>query len=70
MPTLFDLAPTTLDRPDVEKAMGTRDYYGCGWSATWPLATLPPQARTIKAWAYDAEERRAFRVEGVVSLAP
>jgi hypothetical protein len=69
MPILHDLAPTTLDRPDIEQATGSRDFFGCGWAAAWPAASIPPQARTIKAWAYDAEERRAFRLEGVVTLA-
>ncbi len=68
MPQLIGLAPVTFDRPDVEKATGTRDYFGCGWAVQWSPAKIPPGLSAIKAWAYDAEERRAFRLEGSVAF--
>ena len=39
------------------------------WSRVFDAELLPPGARTLAAWAFDAENCRAYPIKGVVNLA-
>jgi hypothetical protein len=68
VPILIDVVRVGVDRPDVVEASHEPEYLESGWVALLDTQKLPRGAKTIKAWAYDAETRRAFRLEGSIAL--
>jgi hypothetical protein len=69
-PVIFAVAPTGVKRGDVVRATGEFAYQDCGWAFELTSENLPPEPGAIKAWAYDAERRRAWRLPGQVVISP
>ena len=63
-PVIFALA--SVQGATQEIATQTEDpaYARCGFSKGIPPARRPPAGSTLKAWAFDAEENHAFRIQG------
>lgn len=67
-PRIFALAAVGVDRCDVAERLGTPAYVQSGWAMEIPRAKLPADAGTIKAWAFDVERQRAWRIAGEHAL--
>ena len=61
---LFDAINVVDHRPDIVRATEEPGYFSSGWRRLFSIAQLPPNAGAVKAWAYDAELRRAWRLPG------
>jgi hypothetical protein len=66
-PILFALAGVEYQRTDVRKKLKDKAYLNCGWVKSWRAEQIPASAQWIRAWAFDAENGRAFEV-GVAAL--
>ena len=61
-PSIVALIEVIEKRPDVVAATGEPGFFRSGWRRIFSARELPPGA--IKAWAYDAERRQAWRLPG------
>ena len=66
VPSIVALIEVIEKRADVVAATGEPGFYRSGWRRIFSTRELPPGA--IKAWAYDAERRRAWRLPGEVRM--
>jgi hypothetical protein len=64
-PVIFALADLGRPRNDVASAKSGAEYYRSGWIAN--LDPVPEDAVAVKAWAFDAERGRAYRLAGEVN---
>ncbi len=64
------LADMGLQRDDIAREMGQRNYEKCGWQATLRLAVLPSSVNTtrINAWAFDTDTGKAVPLEGSIVI--
>ena len=67
-PIIFSLAETGLARADVAGARRTSGFLGSGWQKTCKPGATPPGAGTIKAWGFDADTGRAYRLRGQATV--
>ncbi len=67
-PVIYDLEEVSTARDDIAKLAGDSAFLKSGWSATFPLSLVPLGAQTLKAWAFDAEECRAYRIKGSATI--
>jgi hypothetical protein len=51
-----------VDRPDVAAMRGDPRYLHSGWKVSFPTKFLPPGEGVLKAWVYDAVEKRFLRL--------
>ena len=66
---IFDLAVADMPRADISVLFRRKSFRLSGWNKTFDLAILPRDARTLRAWAFDADEGRAYPINGSVNLA-
>ncbi len=67
-PKIFDLAFPGNVRPDVYQATGQKSYEHSGWVQPVRPDQVPPEAQTVRAWAFDLEENRAYPISGALQL--
>ncbi len=67
-PILFGLVELTDDRPDILAKTQEPGFYRSGWHRRFSADELPAGATKIKAWAYDAELERAWRLPGEATV--
>lgn len=65
---IFDIAIVEMPRPDISRLFRQPSYRFSGWAKTFNLNVLHGNTRRIKAWAFDADEGRAYPIEGSVNL--
>ena len=61
-PIIFARADVMHPRADISERLHDKAYYHCGWMKSWKPDALPSGAGRIRAWAFDAEECRAFSI--------
>ena len=66
-PTIFALATTGLPQVAVADALQESAYLRSGWAKRLKASRVPYGAR-IQAWAFDAEENRAFLMQGTATF--
>jgi hypothetical protein len=49
-------------RAQVSERLHDAAYDHCGWMKSWKPEALPPSARRVRAWAFDADKCRAFSI--------
>ena len=69
-PIVFALAPVGIPRPEVASALGQPNYDRAGWGKTFNLSLLPPGAGALHAWSFDAENCRAYPLQGAAAAVP
>lgn len=69
-PTIFSLVRLAVPREDLATATGESEFTHTGWAAEFSRATLPVGPQVVKAWAYDAQQGRAWRLKGELAVAP
>ena len=57
---IFARVNVMYPRSDVSKRLDDEAYHGCGWMKSWKPEAIPSSAQRISAWAFDAEDCRAF----------
>jgi hypothetical protein len=57
---IFARVNVMYPRSDVSKWLDDEAYHGCGWMKSWKPEAIPSSAQRISAWAFDAEDCRAF----------
>jgi hypothetical protein len=67
-PLIFSLAMVGIPRTEVAAALKGPGYERCGWGKAFNPSGLPAGARLLRAWAYDAEEERAYSLKGVAEV--
>jgi len=70
VPSIIALVEVIDKRADIVSATGEPGFYRSGWHRILTGGELPPGTIAVKAWAYDAERRQAWRLAGVAVLAP
>jgi hypothetical protein len=68
-PIIFALADVTHVRSDISQQRNDKAYLRSGWDKTWKAGQIPANSQLIRAWAFDAEDLRAFQI-GAFSLDP
>jgi hypothetical protein len=68
-PRVVAVVTGRAERPDVVRRTGRRADLRSGFARRLPRARLPAQATALTAWAFDALDYRAYRLEGEVPLA-
>ena len=63
---IFARADVALSSPEIAQRLQDDAYLNCGWSKRWKVANLPAGVQRVGAWAFDADEARAYPI-GVVS---
>jgi hypothetical protein len=66
----FCVFETGGNRPDVARTLGSGALARAGFSGRVDAASLPRGETTLKAWAIDLENERAFPIGGAVKLPP
>lgn len=61
-PIVFARVDVDAPRPDISEWLHDRAYARSGWTFGWDPEQLPPGTQRITAWAFDAEECRAFLI--------
>ena len=51
-----------VNRPDIAALQRDPRYLHSGWSVSFPAKFLPPGEGRLKAWVYDAAEKRFIRL--------
>jgi hypothetical protein len=69
-PIVFALAPVGIPRPEVASSLGQPNYDRAGWGKAFNLSLLPPGAGALRAWAFDAENCRAYPLQGAAAAVP
>ena len=67
-PMIFALAEVGGARTDVVEARKKPAYLHSGWQKIFKPGVPPPGAGVIKAWSFDAEEGRAYRLWGQADI--
>jgi hypothetical protein len=52
------------ERSDVSEKLHDNEYYRSGWIKSWKPEELEKDTRRITAWAFDAEQCRAYAIGG------
>ena len=63
-PIVFSRVDVRDARPEVSERLQDNEYQTCGWLKSWKPEQLPSGTRRISAWAFDAEECRAYLIGG------
>jgi hypothetical protein len=63
-PIIFALTKPEYRRETVSRKLGNTNYLNSGWKTWWKVGDIPATSRWISAWAFDAEDSRAFRIGG------
>lgn len=61
---IFGIAPTGYIRADVVRATQSEGYRRVGWYKPLTPGLLPPGPHLLRAWAFDVDENRAYRLSG------
>jgi hypothetical protein len=61
-PIIFARVDVMHARADISERLHDKAYYHCGWMKSWKPEALPSGAGRIRAWAFDADECRAFSI--------
>jgi hypothetical protein len=61
-PRIFALADLTQVRSDISQQLNDKAYLRSGWGKTWKAGQIPANSQLIRAWAFDAEDLRAFQI--------
>lgn len=61
---VFALSNAVLSRPDVVKALRSREQLWSGWRVVFSRETVPPGAK-ISAWAVDAKDAKLYRLKEI-----
>lgn len=61
--SLVAVAPVSLERPDVLKALKNPAFKNSGWSTTFNVSALPVGEVEIKAWVYNSVTKEATQLE-------
>jgi hypothetical protein len=70
-PVLFAVADVVIRRADVVNVTHRKEFLRSGWVKVFSPRDLPPGGvQSLKAWAFDAETCRAYRIEGMKRGAP
>jgi hypothetical protein len=69
-PVIFGFGRMGVPQEDVGRSSDDLAYEKAGWYGQFDQSTLPKDARTIKAWALNAETGRAYRIKGEINLQP
>ena len=67
---IFAVADVGRPRTDVSQTLKDDAYLRSGWAKTFDPNKIPPDAHSLKAWAFDAENARAYPLKGAVNLPP
>lgn len=67
--SLVAVAPVSLERIDVVKALNNPSYLKSGWTATFNSSTLPTDQVVLKAWAYDSASKEATQLTSTYEVA-
>ncbi len=65
---IFTMADERFGRPDVAKTIKKREYSMSGWRKNFSTEKLPKGSLKIKAWAFDTETGKAYRIGGTQFL--
>jgi len=65
---IFAIAAVELRRRDIAKVLGNKAYSKSGWEKVILANQIPPKAGKIKAWAFDADTGKAFKLKGKFTL--
>ena len=65
---IFALAEVGSAREDIALLRGDPAFLHCGWQKVVQPGKLPAGAKVIKAWSFDAETCRAYRLPGQAVL--
>ncbi len=63
-PRIFALVAVGVERTGIAQRLANPACVPSGWAVEIPRGKLPPGAGAIKAWAFDVEQRRAWRIAG------
>ena len=69
-PVIFALADLGRPREDVAHAKHDSAYLRSGWVEKFGAKRIPERAATVKAWAFDADRGRAYRLAGEAHIGP
>lgn len=61
---VFTISDTIIERPDVAKITEKDGYLISGWSKSFSTRKLPKGEVKIKAWAFDTNTGKAFKLNG------
>jgi hypothetical protein len=61
-PIIFARVDVMYPRADLSERLQDMAYHHCGWMKSWKPGAIPPSARRISAWAFDADRCRAFSI--------
>jgi hypothetical protein len=65
---IFAIAAVEIRRRDIAKVLGNKAYSKSGWEKVILANQIPPKAGKIKAWAFDADTGKAFKLKGKFTL--
>jgi hypothetical protein len=66
-PVIFALAEVKATRADTSQRLNDQAYLRSGWTKSWSAGQIPANSQLIRAWAFDAEDVRAYQI-GAFSL--
>jgi hypothetical protein len=69
-PVIFNFGDLGFRRDGVDAPLDDPLSAQCGWVKAFDPRRLPAGVKIVKAWLYDAEQGRAFRLKGEVNLHP
>ncbi len=61
--SLVAVAPVSLERPDVLKALKNPAFKNSGWSTTFNSSAIPVSEVELKAWVYNSATKEATQLE-------
>jgi len=61
-PIIFARVDVAYPRTDVSEGLSDNAYQRCGWLRSWKPEEIPADVRRISAWAFDADNCRAFLI--------
>jgi hypothetical protein len=61
-PLMFAVTAANTNAPAAVTQTGDERYHSSGWEKSWAATAVPANARRVRAWAFDAEERRAYLI--------
>jgi hypothetical protein len=64
----FAIADMGVARPDLVQRFADDSYARAGWIKTFDAGPLPAGDMTIRGWAFDTADGKAFELEGAFAL--